>query len=239
MLEAYGCQRQQNDVLGSKIMDGEYKPSSFSTAGTEDPRFYEALGRAIKVLRAERGLSRRELAARSEVSYPYLSEIENGKKRPSSKALVAVATALGLRPSQLLETAESFVEVVSSPSPMPSGEPAPATVAYDRDEAGSRLSAPTSMGGPSSSGRIARMSQRSKSLPASPPRLARPGRSWFGGSVPEPAAPVDHEVMFDYDLAEGPSSREALIDRLRELANQLSDDDLERVLDLVQRLLPT
>jgi DNA-binding transcriptional regulator YiaG len=225
-------------VLSSGIMDDERKASSFSTSGTEDPRFYEALGRAIKVLRAERGLSRRELAARSEVSYPYLSEIENGKKRPSSKALVAVATALGLRPSQLLETAESFVDVVSTPSPMPSGEPAPATVAYDRGAVGSRLSAPASMEGPSSTGRIARMSQRAKSLPASPPQQAGLGRSWFGGSIPEPAAPVEPEVMFEYHLADGPSSREALIDRMRELANQLSDEDLERVLDLVQRLLP-
>ena len=57
----------------------------------EDPRFYQALGRAVKVHRAQRGIERRDLAERSGVSYPYLSEIENGRKRPSSKALVAIA----------------------------------------------------------------------------------------------------------------------------------------------------
>jgi len=72
----------------------------------QDVHFYEALGRAIKVLRTERDLNRRELAEDSEVSYPYLSEIENGKKRPSSRALLAISEALGVRPHEVLETAE-------------------------------------------------------------------------------------------------------------------------------------
>src|SRR5712692_9612075 len=48
--------------------------------------FYRALGRAIKVTRAEQGLERKELSRLSGVSYPYLSEIEKGKKRPSTEA---------------------------------------------------------------------------------------------------------------------------------------------------------
>src|SRR5258708_30671137 len=46
--------------------------------------FYEALGRAIKVTRAEQGLERKELARLSGLSYPYLSEIERPESRASS-----------------------------------------------------------------------------------------------------------------------------------------------------------
>jgi len=86
----------------AELSDGGTAPG----AEVHDVHFYEALGRAIKVLRTERGLNRRELAEDSEVSYPYLSEIENGKKRPSSRALLAISEALGVRPHEVLESAE-------------------------------------------------------------------------------------------------------------------------------------
>ena len=72
--------------------------------------FYEALGRAIKVTRAEQGLERKELARLSGLSYPYLSEIEKGKKRASTEALLPIARALGLRQSELLERTEGLLE---------------------------------------------------------------------------------------------------------------------------------
>ena len=72
--------------------------------------FYRALGQAIKVARAEQGLERKELARLSGLSYPYLSEIEKGKKRASTEALLPVAQALGLRQSELLERAERLLE---------------------------------------------------------------------------------------------------------------------------------
>lgn len=72
------------------------------------PAVWEALGRAIKVERVARGWERKELAERAGLSYPYLSEIETGKKRPSWGALNAIGEALGLRPSQLLEAAETW-----------------------------------------------------------------------------------------------------------------------------------
>ncbi|HYG72060.1 MAG TPA: helix-turn-helix transcriptional regulator [Actinomycetota bacterium] len=86
-----------------------------STLGSEDPAFYEALGRAIKVIRTEQGLSRKELAARAGVSYPYVADIETGRGRPSSSALLAIAEALALSPSELLARAESFVGRMRSP----------------------------------------------------------------------------------------------------------------------------
>lgn len=72
--------------------------------------FYEALGRAIKVTRTEQGLERKELARISGLSYPYLSEIEKGKKRASTEALLPIGRALGLRQSELLERAEGLLE---------------------------------------------------------------------------------------------------------------------------------
>jgi len=82
--------------------------------------FYEALGRAIKVTRTEQGLERKELARLSGLSYPYLSEIEKGKKRASTEALLPIARALGLRQSELLERAEGLLERGLSSS-QPSG----------------------------------------------------------------------------------------------------------------------
>src|SRR6266511_3101113 len=91
--------------------------------GSSDRAFFEALGRAIKVLRAERGLERKELAEASGVSYPYLSEIENGKKRPSSNALLALAEALGIAPSDMLAMAEERMGSPSASSPPQSASP--------------------------------------------------------------------------------------------------------------------
>ncbi len=68
----------------------------------------EAIGRAIRVIRTEQGLSRKELAERSGLSYPYVSEIETGKKSPSSKALRAIADAVGLPPHELFAAAETL-----------------------------------------------------------------------------------------------------------------------------------
>jgi len=79
-------------------------------AASRRPDLYQALGRAIKLVRTESGTERKELARLSGLSYPYLSEIEQGKKRPSSESLLAIARALGLRQSELLERAERWVE---------------------------------------------------------------------------------------------------------------------------------
>jgi transcriptional regulator with XRE-family HTH domain len=67
-----------------------------------------ALGRAIQVRRAELGLKRKDLARLASLSYPYLSELENGSKAPSAKALGQLADALQLSPADLLALAEAI-----------------------------------------------------------------------------------------------------------------------------------
>jgi transcriptional regulator with XRE-family HTH domain len=89
------------------------RPSKPPSSG-ENPAFYAALGRAIKVLRTERGMSRKELAASAGVSYPYLADIESGRGRPSSRALIEISTALELEASELLSAAERFVPRLAS-----------------------------------------------------------------------------------------------------------------------------
>ena len=80
----------------------------------DDPRrrpgYDAALGRAIKVIRTEQGLERRELADQAGISYSYLAEIENGNKPPSSKVLMALADVLDVRPAQLHAAADSLRE---------------------------------------------------------------------------------------------------------------------------------
>ncbi|MEA2435226.1 MAG: hypothetical protein QOG54_2683 [Actinomycetota bacterium] len=66
------------------------------------------LGLAIRLIRTGQDVNRKELAERTGLSYPYLSEIEAGKKIPSSKALGAIADALDVPASTLMEMAETF-----------------------------------------------------------------------------------------------------------------------------------
>ena len=73
----------------------------------QDPVFYEALGRAVKVARTERDLDRKDLATMAGISYGHLSDIESGRGRPSSQVLRALAKALGLSVGTLMSIAEA------------------------------------------------------------------------------------------------------------------------------------
>ena len=67
-----------------------------------------ALGKAIRLRRVELDLTRAGLAQEADVSYTYVSEIENGTKQPSSKTLWRIARALGLEPHELLAAAAQW-----------------------------------------------------------------------------------------------------------------------------------
>src|SRR5660397_274362 len=68
---------------------------------SQDPRFTQALGRTIKVLRTDHGLSRKDLARQVDMSYSYLTEIENGNKPPSNTILGAIANVLDMHLHEL------------------------------------------------------------------------------------------------------------------------------------------
>jgi len=54
----------------------------------------ETLGALLRAQRLAKGLSLRELAARTSVSNAYLSELERGRHEPSLSVLRAIASAL-------------------------------------------------------------------------------------------------------------------------------------------------
>ena len=68
-------------------------------------RQLQALGDFIKAQRTMAELSLRELAARTNVSNPYLSQIERGLHEPSVRVLKAIAGALNLSAETLLRQA--------------------------------------------------------------------------------------------------------------------------------------
>ena len=59
------------------------------------------LARFLERRREELGLTRRELAERSGVSYPYVSQIASGEREPALKALRKLAPVLDVRPEDL------------------------------------------------------------------------------------------------------------------------------------------
>ncbi|HEY5188793.1 MAG TPA: helix-turn-helix transcriptional regulator, partial [Solirubrobacteraceae bacterium] len=74
-----------------------------------------ALGARIRALREAEGLSLRDLAQRSQVSAPMLSQVERGETSPSLQIANRIAHGLQLRLSQLLRLDEQgAVSVVRS-----------------------------------------------------------------------------------------------------------------------------
>ncbi|MBX5470422.1 MAG: helix-turn-helix transcriptional regulator [Thermoleophilaceae bacterium] len=68
---------------------------------------HAALGRAIRELRLEIGLSQEELAAEAGMHRTYVGGIERGERNVSFGNLLNLSNALRVRPSVLLERYES------------------------------------------------------------------------------------------------------------------------------------
>jgi transcriptional regulator with XRE-family HTH domain len=62
----------------------------------------ERLGRVIREQRTHAEMSLRDLAARTNVSNPYLSQLERGLHEPSVRVLKAIATALNMSAEALM-----------------------------------------------------------------------------------------------------------------------------------------
>jgi len=61
----------------------------------QEPLWREVLGRRLRALRQDQQETLAETAARAGISPQYLSEIERGRKEPSSEMIAALAGALG------------------------------------------------------------------------------------------------------------------------------------------------
>jgi transcriptional regulator with XRE-family HTH domain len=72
-------------------------------------RLRELMGGALRRRRQAQGRTLRQVAATAGMSLAYLSEVERGRKEPSSEVLEAVCTALGIDLSDVLfEVAEAL-----------------------------------------------------------------------------------------------------------------------------------
>lgn len=94
----------------------------------------EALGAFIRTQRQLAHLSLRDLSQRTDVSNPYLSQIERGLHEPSVRVLGAIARALNMSAETLLAQAGLIDSVTGQASahgpasgPSPSGQTSPGT----------------------------------------------------------------------------------------------------------------
>jgi transcriptional regulator with XRE-family HTH domain len=67
-----------------------------------EPLWREVLGRSLRASREEQGGRLVDVAEKAGISPQYLSEIERGRKEPSSEMIAAVTGALGLDLADLL-----------------------------------------------------------------------------------------------------------------------------------------
>lgn len=98
------------------------------------------LGRFLEHRRRELGLSRRDLAEHSNLSYPYVSQLETGDREPSLKTMRALAPVLDVRPEELAalvaggEWATTGSSSYESAPDMMVSSPMPASSGYNRDK---------------------------------------------------------------------------------------------------------
>lgn len=67
-----------------------------------EPLWREVLGSRLRSLRADRGETLAQTAERAGISPQYLSEVERGRKEPSSEMIAALAGALGITVADLM-----------------------------------------------------------------------------------------------------------------------------------------
>jgi transcriptional regulator with XRE-family HTH domain len=85
-----------------------------------EPLWREVLGARLRTLRAERAETLAETAERAGISPQYLSEVERGRKEPSSEMIAALAGALG---TTLADLTTQVTEDLRQRPARPSGTP--------------------------------------------------------------------------------------------------------------------
>jgi len=74
---------------------------------SSEPLLRTLLGTVLRRVRRAEGRTLQDVATQARISIAYLSEVERGRKEPSSEVLVAVCRALGIRVVDLLAEATS------------------------------------------------------------------------------------------------------------------------------------
>jgi XRE family transcriptional regulator, aerobic/anaerobic benzoate catabolism transcriptional regulator len=94
-------------VVGQRLRETRAKPKRMSEAvlETEGDAFAVDIGRRVRLSRAKRGMTRRQLAQGSGASERYLAQIEGGQGNPSVIMLKGIAEALDVPIGDLLPRA--------------------------------------------------------------------------------------------------------------------------------------
>ena len=92
---------RRRDAAPSRPPRPNRKPEG---ADPVEPLWRTAAGAALRQARYRRGQTLTQVAARAGISVQYLSEVERGRKEPSSEILAAVAGALDLTLAELTGT---------------------------------------------------------------------------------------------------------------------------------------
>jgi len=74
-----------------------FPPQEQPEGSTAEPLWREAVGKQLRDERHRQERTLTDVAERAGISTQYLSEVERGRKEPSSEILGAVSGALGLR----------------------------------------------------------------------------------------------------------------------------------------------
>lgn len=86
-------------------------PSPGKPVRSQEPLWRDMVGDRLRSFRHERGETLADVATRAGISVQYLSEIERGRKEPSSEMIAAVVGALDLTLNDLtLAVAESLTQ---------------------------------------------------------------------------------------------------------------------------------
>jgi transcriptional regulator with XRE-family HTH domain len=79
--------------------------------GVASPSEYVvAVGRAIAMLREERGLTQMDIWHRCDTHYNYISRIENGLADPTVLKIADIAHGMGIRPSDIFVRADELLD---------------------------------------------------------------------------------------------------------------------------------
>jgi transcriptional regulator with XRE-family HTH domain len=79
----------------------------------------QLIGRCVRTLREQHGLTLEQVASRAGITYQYLSEVENGKANFSIGVLEKIAEALGFSLSALITAAYHEDDILAAPQVIP------------------------------------------------------------------------------------------------------------------------
>lgn len=106
---------------------------------TNKPNAQQLIGRCIRALREQRGLTLEELASQSNITYQYLSGVENGKENFTISVLEAISNTLRVPLKALIASAYDTLDALDTPTINPkffrAGVPLPEGLTIDNLEA--------------------------------------------------------------------------------------------------------